>query len=705
MEIVNNPLDAIRFRKDFNYAKASPTFISNSTGTLDEIAKWVLDRNSILYNDETHAPWAINSIAAKLTGEAFKKNHPVLQMTDALIYSTDSVIMFCEQRCLPENCLLPTDQALRDDVLDLYHLFTGQFFEEQVSNYMYGMMLTSMKDAGKVFKQRIPSGEKSSYDMGAAKKIMMRDYELKTVAPDEDIVAIRKVFNKVNDLLADGRQFLVGDRFTLADLSFAATAAPMILPEEYGGVLPLISQLPDQYRAHVTELRATPAGQFVFRMYQAYRPDMIPQSELSKEPGFLKKAIQNWVINLKKKQSNLFFKLQKKYPVIKIPFIKFVLVNRSDLLVEMMTRNTDFTVEEINSKKMSDQKGAFFLGMDTPNPQFNRERDFVRSATKKDDLEMIRSFVRKSSEEIITNADRYGKIDVANSYCKVILTRLIAYYFGVKSPTERDMMTWHRALFYDLFLNFTSNKASHDKAVKAATERKDCILKILKERKEELAAGKQIDDNLFNRLIIMSRQPGYEWVDDDCLQRNIGGLLTGIFETTNKSAVLVLDELFNRPDILPGAIETAKAADMKKMYGYVSEALRFNPAQPGVIRFNETTQILNGYGKKSYTIPAKRKVFAMTAPAMFDPSTFPEPKKFIPDRNAIYMNYGYALHECYGKYINAVTISEFVAAILRLKNVRRAPGRVGNGTGITEQSFPNNFVVCFDSVTKPEVDD
>jgi cytochrome P450 len=381
------------------------------------------------------------------------------------------------------------------------------------------------------------------------------------------------------------------------------------------------------------------------------------------------------------------------------------LVNRNDLLVEMMSRDQDFTVEEINSKKMSDQKGAFFLGMDPSNPQFNRERNFVRKATKKDDMELIRSFVRQASADIISKADDYGKIDVADSFCKVVLVRLIDFYFGVSAPTERDMKTWHRALFYDLFLNFSNNKVKHEAALKAATERKDCLLQIIKERKQDLAAGKQLADNIFNRLIIMQQEPGYEWVDDDCLQRNIGGLLTGIFETTNKSVVLVLDELFNRPEALAVAIEIAKEGDMKKMYGFVSEALRFNPAQPGVIRFNETKQILNGYGKKSYNIPAKRKVFAITSAAMFDPAAFPEPLKFIGDRNAIYMNYGYALHECYGKYINAVTISEFVAAVLRLKNVCRAPGVVGRGTGITQQSFPNNFVVCFDSAKQPVADE
>ena len=36
------------------------------------------------------------------------------------------------------------------------------------------------------------------------------------------------------EMLADGRPFLLGDRFTAADLTFAALAAPVVLPPRYG---------------------------------------------------------------------------------------------------------------------------------------------------------------------------------------------------------------------------------------------------------------------------------------------------------------------------------------------------------------------------------------------------------------------------------------------------------------------------------------
>jgi len=73
---------------------------------------------------------------------------------------------------------------------------------------------------------------------------------------------------------------------------------------------------------------------------------------------------------------------------------------------------------------------------------------------------------------------------------------------------------------------------------------------------------------------------------------------------------------------------------------------------------------------------------------MMDPAAFPDPRQFNPERDAIYMNYGYALHECYGKYINAVTISEFVAAILRLPDVRRETGKSWQGNGTAARALP-----------------
>ena len=71
--------------------------------------------------------------------------------------------------------------------------------------------------------------------------------------------------------LADGRRHLVGDRFTAADLAFAALSAPVLLPAAYGSPLPPPEALPDVYAREVRRFRAHPAGAFALRLYEQER--------------------------------------------------------------------------------------------------------------------------------------------------------------------------------------------------------------------------------------------------------------------------------------------------------------------------------------------------------------------------------------------------------------------------------------------------
>jgi hypothetical protein len=120
-----------------------PTLVSSHTGAASEIARWVLDRNHILYVNETHASWKIHSLAESATGKKSKTDCPVLQMTDAFIYGSESIIMFWEKRCLPQDRLLPANDEQRDKVLELYSNLQTIFFVGMVEKYMYNMLLTS----------------------------------------------------------------------------------------------------------------------------------------------------------------------------------------------------------------------------------------------------------------------------------------------------------------------------------------------------------------------------------------------------------------------------------------------------------------------------------------------------------------------------------------------------------------------------------
>ena len=97
---------------------------------------------------------------------------------------------------------------------------------------------------------------------------------------DEALETIKSTFAYVEDLLVDNRQWLVGNRMTLADLSFAVSGAPLVLPEGYGGYpnqsgpIPTLEQWPAEQRSIIEQMRQTRAGQFILRMYreERYRP-------------------------------------------------------------------------------------------------------------------------------------------------------------------------------------------------------------------------------------------------------------------------------------------------------------------------------------------------------------------------------------------------------------------------------------------------
>jgi hypothetical protein len=47
------------------------------------------------------------------------------------------------------------------------------------------------------------------------------------------VIAWVGAFEQVDESLANGHAFICGDRFTAADLTFAALGGPMVVPPEY----------------------------------------------------------------------------------------------------------------------------------------------------------------------------------------------------------------------------------------------------------------------------------------------------------------------------------------------------------------------------------------------------------------------------------------------------------------------------------------
>ena len=171
-----------------------------------------------------------------------------------------------------ERSLLPDDPDLSKQIMDAQHYFRFTMGSGTV-NWAYFHLLPHKNLTWKSFTTGVPWWETLTLAVAypVIKYLMFKGLGLTPEVAAKGLVAVRAGFDKVDGLLADGRRFLYGDQFSIADLAFAASAAPMVLANGYGGYLPTVEQVPPEMRSVIEELRARPAGAYIQRMYDEYR--------------------------------------------------------------------------------------------------------------------------------------------------------------------------------------------------------------------------------------------------------------------------------------------------------------------------------------------------------------------------------------------------------------------------------------------------
>jgi glutathione S-transferase len=91
----------------------------------------------------------------------------------------------------------------------------------------------------------------------------------------EDEAAVWHELDYVAERLSDGRPYLSGERFGAADLTFAALAAALVVPPEYGTPLPQPELMPPALAAIVRRAREHPAGRHALSLYAEHRREVL----------------------------------------------------------------------------------------------------------------------------------------------------------------------------------------------------------------------------------------------------------------------------------------------------------------------------------------------------------------------------------------------------------------------------------------------
>ncbi len=229
-----------------------------------EKTRWNLDWKGLPWQPVNLLPGPHMLTAWRLAGQ---RRLPVLRDGSEHIGDSTRIALYLDA-CYPERPLLPADRAQRHAVLTQEEAFDT--LGEHVRRCVWSLAVDSPAVAALFFRHYDPARHR----LGQLATPLLRQMIRRTfdVWPAPVAASWQAVLDALADLDArlDGNPaaYLVGDRFTLADLTAAAMLGPLVGPPEspWGD-----DKVPATDGGERQRLRATAAGQWVLRLYREHR--------------------------------------------------------------------------------------------------------------------------------------------------------------------------------------------------------------------------------------------------------------------------------------------------------------------------------------------------------------------------------------------------------------------------------------------------
>jgi len=234
-----------------------------------EKARWALDRAELAYTERRHIQ-IVHQLAARRAGGA--RTVPVLVTPDGVLTQSGDILRYADAQLPEERRLYPAATALRGEVLALEQRFDAVLGVEG-RRWLYHEVFKDTAPFTPYNLTGVPAWERRvfPYVLAPAKLYINRYLSIDETTVARALTLIAEELDFVAGKLSDGRRFLAGDRFSAADLAFAALSAPLVVPPQYGTPLPQPGEMPERMAGPVRAWREHPAGRFALRMFAEQR--------------------------------------------------------------------------------------------------------------------------------------------------------------------------------------------------------------------------------------------------------------------------------------------------------------------------------------------------------------------------------------------------------------------------------------------------
>lgn len=240
-----------------------------------EKARWALDRYDVPYRERRfmpalHFPYVIGKLAGTGAGKADRASTrfstPLLLGASRPIADSSDIVRYVDERYGNERLFGDPEAA----ALDAHF---GLELGPHTRRVAYWLAMGPPSVLDELARANVSPAQARLF---RTLRPLALGFVAKRLAVDEagyrrSLEKVRREVDRVGARIVDGRPYLLGDRISVADLSFASLMGPALVPAEYGAVLGDPATLGEEARTLIEEMRAHPAGQFALRLFREER--------------------------------------------------------------------------------------------------------------------------------------------------------------------------------------------------------------------------------------------------------------------------------------------------------------------------------------------------------------------------------------------------------------------------------------------------
>jgi glutathione S-transferase len=230
-----------------------------------EKARWALERAGLDYTEQRHIQ-IVHIAAVKRAGGS--RTVPVLRTPEGTFDDSSAILRYADEHGPPHLRLYPSDEPARSEVMALEERFDTVLGPES-RRWLYHEVFKDARRFSSYNLTGVPGWERRIFPwvLAPAKAIIRSRLDITDATAARARRLVDEELDFVAGRLADGRRYLAGDRFSAADLTFAALCAPLIAPPQYGTELPQPGVMPAPMSERVRAWREHPAGAFALALF------------------------------------------------------------------------------------------------------------------------------------------------------------------------------------------------------------------------------------------------------------------------------------------------------------------------------------------------------------------------------------------------------------------------------------------------------